>query len=212
MCFAFPHALRKMRSLEQFQTLPCFLLCAACFLWFCTSASAAPPQAPIPPQAPDLPARVTALEQRVTVLEQGRTFGSAQPCNCGCMTTGNCQCKNCFERTADPTWVRNSGSTSAATSVPAQYEYRQVCDQNGCRLVKVAKSSTPQTFGQFIYDPDSDASPSPQTGPSGQTSAPAPTPFVRVPFRPIHNLIGRIRERRGGGTQSSRGGCSTCGN
>lgn len=201
MCFAFPHALRKMRSLEQFQTLPCFLLCAACFLLFCTSASAAPPQAPIPPQAPDLPARVTALEQRVTALENA------------------CQCFQAVQ----PRGV----ATTSRQEIPgyrAVEQTVQVCRDGKCSLEKIVKyvpvnqagsfpsSSTPQTFGQFIYDPDSDASPSPQTGPSGQTSAPAPTPFVRVPFRPIHNLIGRIRERRGGGTQSSRGGCSTCGN
>jgi len=26
------------------------------------------------------------------------------PCHCGCMETGQCKCKNCCERTADPTW------------------------------------------------------------------------------------------------------------
>lgn len=25
-------------------------------------------------------------------------------CHCGCMETGQCKCKNCAERTADPTW------------------------------------------------------------------------------------------------------------
>lgn len=25
-------------------------------------------------------------------------------CHCGCMETGQCKCKNCCERTADPTW------------------------------------------------------------------------------------------------------------
>lgn len=26
------------------------------------------------------------------------------PCHCGCMETGQCACKNCATRTADPTW------------------------------------------------------------------------------------------------------------
>jgi hypothetical protein len=31
-------------------------------------------------------------------------YGNVVPCRCGCMETGKCQCKNCAERTADPTW------------------------------------------------------------------------------------------------------------
>jgi hypothetical protein len=30
------------------------------------------------------------------------------PCGCGCMQTGQCLCKNCAERTADPAWKAGS--------------------------------------------------------------------------------------------------------
>lgn len=50
------------------------------------------------------------------------------PCNCGCMETGKCGCKNCCERTADPTWTpeqsdTRKGAKTQATlaSIPTTY-------------------------------------------------------------------------------------------
>lgn len=35
----------------------------------------------------------------------GTSRAGVPPCGCGCMTGAPCQCKSCFERTADPNWV-----------------------------------------------------------------------------------------------------------
>lgn len=40
------------------------------------------------------------------------------PCGCGCMETGECRCKNCAERTADPTF--RAGGVQSAPCVPQQ--------------------------------------------------------------------------------------------
>lgn len=51
----------------------------------------APAQAPAPPQAMVIP-----------------------PCKCGCMEGKSCACKNCCERTADPTWTPAQSKVAAA--------------------------------------------------------------------------------------------------
>lgn len=57
------------------------------------------------------------------------------PCGCGCMTTGQCQCKNCCERTADPNWKPTAPPT-IQVSEPA-VTWQQVCDGKTCRWVQV---------------------------------------------------------------------------
>lgn len=38
------------------------------------------------------------------------------PCRCGCMETGQCKCKNCCERTADPQWILDHHAYPIASS------------------------------------------------------------------------------------------------
>lgn len=35
----------------------------------------------------------------------GLALAQIPPCGCGCVTTGQCECKNCNTHTADPAWV-----------------------------------------------------------------------------------------------------------
>ena len=89
-------------------------------------------------------------------------------CKCGCMETGQCRCKNCCERTADPTWKpeRSQATTfknvmpdwagsgyydragrwhaypKSTASMPEDQSV-QACDGNTCRLVKVSGSAAP---------------------------------------------------------------------
>jgi hypothetical protein len=134
MSMSFLHVRRKLASLQGFirpaliaAVVPMLALVCLCFL--VGMATAKPPQAPNPPQAP--------------------TF--IPPCGCGCMEMGQCKCKNCCERTADPNW-KPSHSAPQVTATAGQLV--QVCGPNGCRLVKVSPT------GDFIYDPQTPGQPS----------------------------------------------------
>lgn len=194
MSMSLVHNARKMSALRSLLACVFFSAVLLCLLFpLATVASAAaPPQAPQLPQAPEIPA-----------------------CGCGCMTPGvPCLCKNCCERTADLNWKPSQSAKAVATvaSTPRfsnqQYDTVQVCGPNGCQMAKVPRSTGPRTYGDFIYDPQTEQ-------PAGQAvAAPQQSPsqgFVRTPLRPIKNLIGRIQQRRSGGTMSPSG-CSSCGN
>ena len=140
MCFL--HVRRKLASLSGFARplfaaalLPVLVLILCFFL--VGMATAKPPQAPNPPQAP--------------------TY--IPPCGCGCMETGQCKCKNCCERTADPTWKPSQAFAAPATAE----QWVRVCGPDGCRLVKLSPAQA-RPVGDFLYDPPT---PGPTFTPAG---------------------------------------------
>jgi hypothetical protein len=89
-----------------------------------------------------LAARVAAVEKRLDRVEKvlgiespqataGVRTSSVPPCNCGCMETGKCLCKNCCERTADPTWTAQPKSQAAAVAPPVAGLWDQFENQDG---------------------------------------------------------------------------------
>lgn len=55
------------------------------------------------------------------------------PCNCGCMETGSCKCKNCCERTADPTWKPPApAGMTAVLAIPPNATTVQGCANGKC--------------------------------------------------------------------------------
>ena len=106
-------------------------------------------------------------------------------CKCGCMETGECRCKNCCERTADPTW-RPAQSVSAISATSANlvnYTYSTVCGPNGCQIVRVPVGATTSIPADSLT--------------AGSPSAATPKhPFLHRLFHPFAKLRGA---RSGGG-------------
>lgn len=79
------------------------------------------------------------------------------PCKCGCMETGQCKCKNCAERTADPDYVADCGENcklkktetakmaTVETVKPKQYLYQYLPQYGGYVLVEASVETTNPT-------------------------------------------------------------------
>ncbi len=50
-------------------------------------------------------------------------FTIIPPCDCGCMETGDCGCKNCCKRTKSPAWQANEKAKAAAERKKAYEEF-----------------------------------------------------------------------------------------
>lgn len=75
-----------------------------------------------------------AVEMAMLMLKSPpKSTSQISPCNCGCVTTGSCQCKNCNEHTADPTYKTAKSKSESVTSpsyelwlINGQYVYKPV--------------------------------------------------------------------------------------